>query len=67
MLCNTVLSGPLPFEEVRALVPENSRSVVGPVRRCPSCLRVYWHGSHTRRMRAAIERALPGWLAPDAR
>lgn len=62
MLCNAVLSDPLPLEEVRDLVPENSRSVVGPVRRCPSCLRVYWQGSHTRRMRAAIERTLPGWL-----
>ena len=67
MLCNTPLSEPLTFDEIRDLVPENSRSVLGPVRRCPSCLRVYWHGSHTRRMRAAIERTLPGWLPPGVR
>ena len=66
MLCNTILSGPLSSEEVRELMPEHSRSVIGPVRRCPSCLRVYWHGSHTRRMRAAIERTLPGWLPAGA-
>ena len=67
MLCNTILSNPLTSDEIRELVPENSRSVIGAVRRCPSCLRVYWHGSHTRRMRAAIERTLPGWLPPGAR
>jgi uncharacterized protein with PIN domain len=26
------------------------------------CSRLYWDGSHVRRMRAAIDRVLPGWL-----
>ncbi|GLC25692.1 hypothetical protein rosag_22050 [Roseisolibacter agri] len=30
----------------------------GPRRRCAACGRVYWEGSHTRRMRAALARAL---------
>jgi len=33
----------------------------GPVLECTTCGRTYWHGSHVRRMRAALERALPGW------
>jgi hypothetical protein len=62
MMCNSELSPPLPQDEADALVPAGVRGIPGPVRRCPGCGRVYWHGSHTRRMRAAIERALPGWL-----
>jgi hypothetical protein len=62
MVCNSLLSDPLPPAEADALVPEGVRGIPGPVRQCPTCLRVYWHGSHTRRMRAAIERTLPGWL-----
>jgi uncharacterized protein with PIN domain len=65
-VCNSVLSDPLPPEEAQALVPERVRSLDTPVRRCPTCLRVYWEGSHTRRMRAAIERELPGWLKPGS-
>ena len=64
-VCNTVLSAPLPREEADALVPERVRSLGTAVRRCPTCSRVYWAGSHTRRMRAAIERELPGWLSPS--
>jgi len=25
-------------------------------------LGLYWHGSHVRRMRRALQRVLPGWL-----
>jgi uncharacterized protein with PIN domain len=66
MMCNTPLSPPLARDEADALVPEGVRGIPGPVRRCPVCRRVYWHGSHTRRMRSALERALPGWLPPQA-
>jgi uncharacterized protein with PIN domain len=31
------------------------------VRGCPACERVYWYGSHVRRMRHALAEALPGW------
>lgn len=61
-VCNSPLSDPLQDSEARALVPEDFRELPGEVRQCPKCLRVYWPGSHTRRMREAIERTLPGWL-----
>ena len=66
MVCNSVLSPPLPRPRADALVPEGVRGIPGSIRQCPTCLRVYWHGSHARRMRAAIEHALPGWLREDA-
>jgi uncharacterized protein len=65
-VCNSMLSDPLLASDAELLVPQRVRSLHVPVRQCPTCLRVYWNGSHTRRMRAAIERELPGWLAPQA-
>ena len=66
MVCNAVLSEPLTAAEAELVVPERVSGIPGPERQCPVCLRVYWHGSHVRRMRAAIERTLPGWLNVDA-
>ena len=63
LLCNAVLSEPLDHAEVREVVPPRALGLPGPVRRCPRCKRVYWPGSHARRMRQALERTLPGWLA----
>ena len=62
LLCNAELSAPLPEAEAMALLPADFREMPGPVRRCLACGKLYWHGSHVRRMRAALERALPGWL-----
>lgn len=53
-------------EERERLVPERARSLPGPVHRCPRCLRVYWLGSHTERMRRTLAGAFPEWSAPDA-
>ena len=39
-----------------ARMPEESRALPGPHRVCPACRRVYWPGSHVRRMRARLER-----------
>ena len=64
ILCNTPLPSPLDSAAAQALLPPGVRGIPGPVRQCPTCARVYWHGSHVRRMRAALERALPGWLGP---
>ena len=50
-------------EEALPPLPEGVRGLPGPVRRCPACGRLYWDGSHVRRMRAALQRTLPGWLA----
>ena len=47
--------------EIVAQVPPRSRDLAGPMRRCPTCGRAYWRGSHVRRMEAALESALPDW------
>jgi len=62
LLCNALLAQ-LTEAEALALLPSGMEGIHGPVRRCPQCGRLYWDGSHVRRMRAALERALPGWLA----
>jgi len=63
-VCNCVLSEPLDARERQALLPPDVRELPGPARRCPGCARLYWRGSHAHRMRAAIDRTLPGWLPP---
>jgi uncharacterized protein with PIN domain len=60
LLCNTVLDL-LPAAEAGRLVPPEVRELAGSVRRCPTCGRLYWDGSHVRRMRNALDAALPGW------
>ena len=62
LLCNAVLRELEPAAAL-PLLPEGGQGIAGPVRRCPLCGRLYWDGSHVRRMRAALERALPGWGA----
>jgi uncharacterized protein len=37
-----------------AQVPERSRAAGGPVLACPECGRLYWPGSHVRRMRQRL-------------
>lgn len=51
--------------EVDTLFPEPARSMPGPFHRCPECGRVYWPGSHTRRMRALLVETLPEWFGAD--
>lgn len=38
-----------------ARIPAPAREGPGPIRACPACARVYWPGSHVRRMRARLE------------
>jgi uncharacterized protein with PIN domain len=54
LVCNTPLQRAAD-ELVHAQVPGNVRSRYDDFRYCPSCRRVYWAGSHTQRMRVAIE------------
>ena len=61
MVCNTPLRHATE-NEAATLPPERARALSGPVQRCPGCLRVYWPGSHTWRMRETLQRALPDWL-----
>jgi uncharacterized protein with PIN domain len=60
LLDNTPLVEMTPAEIVEQ-VPPRSRELAGPMRRCPTCGRAYWRGSHVRRMEAALESALPDW------
>jgi uncharacterized protein with PIN domain len=62
ILCNCELAAPLAPELALELLPPGVRGIPGPVRQCPACQRIYWHGSHVRRMRVALDRTLPGWL-----
>ncbi len=39
----------------RGRLPRRARGLDGPVNACPDCRRVYWPGSHVRRMRARLE------------
>jgi uncharacterized protein with PIN domain len=67
LLCNAELSAPVAAAEAERLLPPAARGTPGPVRACPQCGRVYWIGSHVRRMQQALDRVLPGWLrVPDA-
>ena len=54
IMCNECL-GPVSREEVREKVPpyvyENGMQLL----RCPSCGRIYWEGSHYRRMKEKLE------------
>lgn len=60
IVCNGALR-PATQAEQRDLVPDDARELPGPVRRCPRCLRVYWLGSHTKRMRRTLAAAFPEW------
>lgn len=42
-------------ESAREALPPNARGLPGPVRSCPLCRRLYWPGSHVRRMTARLE------------
>lgn len=46
---------PATAEEV-ASMPETSRALPGPFRACPLCGRLFWPGSHVRRMAERLER-----------
>jgi uncharacterized protein with PIN domain len=58
LVCNTQLDD-VPVGEAAGLVPPAARGLPGPVRRCPTCGRVYWPGSHVRRMTRALVRVFP--------
>jgi uncharacterized protein with PIN domain len=56
-LCNTELVSAAPAS-VHGEVPERIFRVERSFRRCPSCARVYWRGSHTDRLLERVARAL---------
>jgi uncharacterized protein with PIN domain len=54
MACNGMLS-PVTKSEVAAAVPERVAELHDEFRRCETCGRVYWEGSHHRRMAKFIQ------------
>lgn len=52
MVCNTLLEQAA--SEMIERVPPASRAHVQQLYHCPGCDRVYWEGSHVRRMRARL-------------
>jgi uncharacterized protein with PIN domain len=48
-LMDNAMLDPASADEIAAM-PERSRALPGPFRACPVCGRVYWPGSHVRRM-----------------
>lgn len=49
--------------DASGVVPPRARLLGGPLRRCPACGRLYWPGSHVRRMRARLD----AWAMPAGR
>ncbi len=60
LMDNTLLETAPPGTE--AALPPHVRATGPALRRCPRCKRVYWAGSHYRRMRARLQR----WAAQNA-
>jgi uncharacterized protein with PIN domain len=58
-LCNGLLERLSP-EEARDQVPPRVYELRTSFLRCPGCRRVYWEGSHTRRIRQRLARILGG-------
>lgn len=59
---NTPLIPAAPEDALR--VPAASRPLAAQLHRCPRCGRVYWPGSHFRRMRARLEAWAGGRRSP---
>jgi hypothetical protein len=53
--CNDRLD-PISKEEVRNLVPQNVYDTMNSFLRCPRCKRIYWRGTHARRMALSREK-----------
>lgn len=54
-VCNGELV-PVPKDEVRGVVPEYTLSVRSEFLKCPGCGRVYWEGTHRRRIFERLRR-----------
>lgn len=52
LVCNTALA-PAP-RDARDQMPPRAQDTAGPVMQCPGCGRVYWRGSHYRRMKGVL-------------
>lgn len=65
MMCNTPLRRAT-REEAETSVPEAGKTFHDEFLVCPGCQRVYWPGSHTRRMERTLHETFPHWFeAPE--
>lgn len=62
LVCNGRLEA-ASAEQILERVPASARTFDQPIRHCPDCDRVYWFGSHTRRMTEHLQEVLPQWFA----
>ena len=58
MVDNTPLNE-VPAAGVAGSIPPRAREVPGPVFQCATCGRIYWRGSHARRMEHILGTVLP--------
>lgn len=58
MACNTLLEA-VAKDQVRSFIPPRVAELHDEFRRCPNCGRVYWKGSHYRRMESWIRELAP--------
>ncbi|MFL1484098.1 Mut7-C RNAse domain-containing protein [Marinobacter sp. LN3S78] len=58
LMCNSRLRAAT-TDEITALVPVRSRALPGPFLVCPGCSRIYWPGSHVKRMRQSLADLFP--------
>jgi uncharacterized protein len=54
LMDNTPLTPASPTDVAR--IPAKAQALDGPFRACPACGRLYWPGSHVRRMTARLDR-----------
>ncbi len=54
LVCNSLLKS-ASAEEIAANAPPRIRASQEEFSYCPNCEKIYWEGSHTRRMRTAVE------------
>jgi len=64
-VCNAVLKAAAP--EVRRKLPPHVQALDEPVNVCPQCGRLYWNGSHVRRIRGRLDRFAQGDQDPGPR
>jgi hypothetical protein len=64
IICNELLSE-MSWEDAKEIVPEYVAQVHREFRHCKSCGKVYWPGTHRRRMTEAIERWIGLTMAKD--
>jgi uncharacterized protein with PIN domain len=61
--CNALLET-VPKQDVVHLLPQRIRESLDEFWRCPTCLRIYWKGSHYQRMSEFIRQVTGGESAP---